>query len=542
MTNDIKNLGFGLGLRGKHIPYILRNMPNVDWFEIISENYMDTEGKALTNVLKIKELYPLVMHGVSLSIGTVDPLNSEYLNKLKKLANLIEPVWITDHLCWTGVAHKSTHDLLPIPYTEEALKHIIKRIKSVQDFLERPIGLENPSTYLEFNSSEISEEEFLATMVKESGCHLLLDLNNVYVSCYNHGYDPQKYIDALPLHKVIQIHLAGHSNKGTHIIDTHDGPVIDDVWDLYKYTVQKAERVPNTMIEWDQKIPEFPVLFEELEKAKAAVEQTSDVNLPEIILSPEKKKNYFQPLSKEQDIMQNAILGGQDHGTSPDMWIREKPMLTPQQQLDIYVDSYRYRLFDAVATDYPVLKNYLGKKAFEDVINDFISKHVSEHFNIARFSVKFPDFYAQVHPNDTIGQELAKFETAIFQISEYPKDEALSQSNFQQLSVDEFLTRKLLPRKALKLFMFSYAINHYYQAVKDGTNLVKPQKDESYVAVFRHNDIMWRIDLGKQEFGLLQKLFSNIDIGTALDSTEIEDETLISEWFSKWVSNGMLAA
>ena len=191
------SLGFGLGLRPKHYPYIFENSPDVDWFEIVSENFMDTDGRPKRNLARIKERYPIVMHGVAMSIGTVDPLNSEYLSKLKKLIDYVQPAWVSDHLCWTGIAHKNSHDLLPVPYTEEALKHIISRIKQVQDYLERPIALENPSTYLEFKTSHIPEAEFIARMAEESGCNLLLDVNNVYVSCYNHRLDAKAYIDTL---------------------------------------------------------------------------------------------------------------------------------------------------------------------------------------------------------------------------------------------------------------------------------------------------------------------------------------------------------
>ena len=181
-TAHFPYLGFGLGLRIPHYAHIFEHAPPVDWFEIISENFMDTDGKAKRNLARIRERYPVVMHGIALSIGTVDPLNSEYLQKLKKLADEINPAWVSDHLCWTGIAHKNSHDLLPVPYTEEALKHIVGRIKQVQDYLERPIALENPSTYLEFKTSHIPEAEFIAAMAQESGCHLLLDVNNVYVS------------------------------------------------------------------------------------------------------------------------------------------------------------------------------------------------------------------------------------------------------------------------------------------------------------------------------------------------------------------------
>jgi hypothetical protein len=260
-------LGFGLGLRTQHYAYILENHPQIDWFEAITEDYLVEGGKPLHYLNRIRELYPLVMHGVSLSIGSCDPINTQYLKKVKALADKIQPVWISDHLCWTGVDGLNTHDLLPLPYTEEALKHVVLRVKQVQDFLGRPILLENVSSYIEYRDSSISEWEFLTAIAEQADCFILLDINNIYVSAVNHHFNPLNYLNGIPLHRVRQFHLAGHKNCGDYIIDTHDAPVIDNVWSLYAQAVKRFGRVA-TMIERDDEIPEFPVLFEELQQAK----------------------------------------------------------------------------------------------------------------------------------------------------------------------------------------------------------------------------------------------------------------------------------
>ncbi len=385
--------GFGLGLRSKHYEYIFATKPKVDWFEIISENFMESGGRPKSNLAKIKELYPIVMHGVSMSIGTVDPLNSEYLKKLKKLIKWVKPLWISDHLCWTGVAHKTTHDLLPLPYNHNALKHVVKRIKEVQDYLEMPLALENPSTYLEFKNSDISEAEFIARMVEESGCNLLLDVNNVYVTCYNHRLDPKKYLDSLPLEKVIQIHLSGHSNKGNHIIDTHDDHVIDEVWNLYKYVVNKAGRTPNTMIEWDDNIPEFSELFAELNKAKDTARDAKNYILPQIsIQKPQEKISKKTSLESLQILMQDAIMLGQNFDSKVENWILDKTDFSAKQQLNVYVNAYRWRLNDVVSEDYEVLKNYLGEKKFNNLIWNFVNEEKPDHFNIAKYQLKLQNF------------------------------------------------------------------------------------------------------------------------------------------------------
>jgi len=264
------HLGMGVGLRTVHFDYILENHPPVDWFEVISENFMDSRGRPRYILEKIAERYPVVMHGVSLSIGSTDPLNFEYLGKLKALANDIHPLWISDHVCWTGVVGRNSHDLLPIPLTETSLKHVVERIRVVQDFLERPFVLENPSTYVGFTGSTLSEWEFIGRMAEQSDCGLLLDVNNVYVSSQNHDFDPEEFIRSVPHERVVQFHLAGHTNCQTHLIDTHDNHVIDPVWNLYRLAHQLTGGV-STLLEWDAKIPPFPVLHAEVLKARQHV-------------------------------------------------------------------------------------------------------------------------------------------------------------------------------------------------------------------------------------------------------------------------------
>jgi uncharacterized protein (UPF0276 family) len=260
--------GFGLGLRPKHYEAILRSRPRVDWFEALSENYMVPGGRPLHYLDRIRERYPVVLHGVSLSIGSTDPLDHGYLRELRALAARVEPEWISDHLCWTGVAGRNLHDLMPLPYTEEALGHAARRVREVQDVLGRRILLENVSTYVAYRDSAMSEWEFLAALCNEAGCDLLLDVNNIYVSAFNHGFDPVEFLDGVPAARVRQIHLAGHDNCGDLIIDTHNAPVIGPVWDLYAEAVRRFGPVP-TMIERDDRIPPLGTLVRELDKSRA---------------------------------------------------------------------------------------------------------------------------------------------------------------------------------------------------------------------------------------------------------------------------------
>jgi uncharacterized protein (UPF0276 family) len=260
-------LGFGVGLRRCHYSRILHELPSMDWFEVISENFMVEGGRPLQVLDDVRSHYPVVMHGVSLSIGSTDPLNLVYLKQLAAAARRFEPAWISDHLCWTGVAGHSLHDLLPLAYTDEAVRHVAGRIRQVQEMLERTIVIENVSSYIEFKCSHLSEWEFVSTVADEADCAILLDINNIFVNAFNHGLDPVRYIDSVPVERVVQFHLAGHSDHGTYLLDTHDHPIRPEVWKLYEHAVSRFGRLP-TLIEWDDNIPEFEVLAAAAEEAR----------------------------------------------------------------------------------------------------------------------------------------------------------------------------------------------------------------------------------------------------------------------------------
>jgi uncharacterized protein len=268
---DRPNLGLGVGLRTVHFGHILEKKPAVDWFEIVTENFLDTGGRPRFVLDRIAERYPIVLHGVSMSVGSTDPLDRAYLAKVKALADRVRAVWVSDHVCWTGVAGRNLHDLLPLPYTEEALRHIVKRIRRVQDILQRPLVLENPSSYVEFRSSSMPEWEFLARMADDADCGLLLDVNNVYVSSFNHGFDAEAYLRGIPPKRVAYYHVAGHTNLGTHLLDTHIGPVIDPVWKLYGLA-HRLSGGRSTLLEWDERIPSFQVVHREVLKARKHME------------------------------------------------------------------------------------------------------------------------------------------------------------------------------------------------------------------------------------------------------------------------------
>ena len=261
--------GFGLGLRTQHYRDFTDAAPAVDWLEVLSENYLVPGGKPLDFLDRIRARYPMAMHGVGLSIAGTDPLDTGYLRALRRLAERIEPACVSDHLCWTGVGSARLHDLLPFPFTREALDHVARRVDAVQETLRRELVLENVSSYFAWPGSDVSEAEFLAALVKRTGCGLLLDVNNVYVSSVNHGFDAAAYIATLPAGSVRQVHLAGHTRQGDMLVDTHDAPICEEVWSLYEKTIALLGPRP-TMIERDDDIPPLAQLMCELDTARRA--------------------------------------------------------------------------------------------------------------------------------------------------------------------------------------------------------------------------------------------------------------------------------
>lgn len=276
-SSPINNrLGLGVGLRNVHFDHILNKQPEVDWFEAISENFMDSGGRPRWVLRQIAERYPVVLHGVSMSIGSTDALDLDYLARLRRLANEVGARWVSDHLCWTGVLGINSHDLLPLVLNEDVLEYVISRVRQVQDILERPLVLENPSSYVRFRDSTLTEPEFLQALCDATDCRLLLDVNNVYVSCFNAGTDPRDYLDAFPFERVVQLHLAGHQHCGTHIIDTHDQPVCNAVWELFRSAWQRSNGAA-TLLEWDGDVPAFERVHAEVLRARAYIDGIAPV-------------------------------------------------------------------------------------------------------------------------------------------------------------------------------------------------------------------------------------------------------------------------
>ncbi|HVF13775.1 MAG TPA: DUF692 domain-containing protein [Acidimicrobiales bacterium] len=261
------DLGVGVGLRLAHLRHVVDHRPDVDWFEVISETFMESGGRRRYLLDQVAERYPVAIHGVALSIGGTDPLDFDYLAGLARLASGVRARWVSDHLCWTGTQGTTTHDLLPLPYNDASLAHVIERVRVVQDVLDRPLVLENATTYLQFTTSTLTEPEFLGRLTEATGCALLLDVNNVYVCAANQGFDPVAYIRSLPVDRVVEVHVGGHTDVGTHLLDSHDAPVASRVWDLYHLAMELTGGAP-TLVEWDSSLPPFDDLRVEADKAR----------------------------------------------------------------------------------------------------------------------------------------------------------------------------------------------------------------------------------------------------------------------------------
>jgi len=305
---EIPSLGIGVGLRSTHFNYILQHQPAVDWFEAISENFMDSGGRPRYVLNQIAEQYPVALHGVSMSIGSTDPLDLSYLKKLKQLAHEINATWVSDHLCWTGVLGANSHDLLPLPLNDITLRHVSARVKQAQDVLQRPLILENPSTYIGFTESTLDEPDFLRELVAQTGCGLLLDVNNVYVSCFNDGTDPVKYLQSFPYDNVVQMHLAGHQHCGTHIIDTHDQPVCDAVWELFRLAWQQTHNA-STLLEWDGDVPAFDTVHAQALQAKEYMQGKFNAERMQV-----QQKNSGESISTPVDFMIPDVMQGSHLG------------------------------------------------------------------------------------------------------------------------------------------------------------------------------------------------------------------------------------
>ncbi|TDC42319.1 DUF692 family protein [Actinomadura sp. KC345] len=508
-------LGLGLGLRSSHLPHVLSAWPPVEWFEIISENFMDSGGYPRHALDRIAERYPVVMHGVSMSVGGTDPLDMDYLHRLRRLAGSIGARWVSDHVCFTGVAGVNTHELLPIPFTERSLRHLARRVRVVQDVLERPLVLENPSTYAAFAHATMPEWEFLARLCEETGCRLLLDVNNVFVSATNHGFDPEEYIRALPHDRIAQIHLAGSADKGTHLIDTHDRPVAPPVWHLYRLATALSGPVP-TLLEWDDRLPPFPELLAELHKARrylgtpASDVGRSDTTAPASITAARPAVPDQAPsLAAAQRWLRDAIVAPAGPAGAAAAMLADAPPLSAERRLDIYRHGYRERLLETMRHQYPALRVLLGAQLFDEFAADYLDARPSRGYTLARLGEGFADHLDACRPDRASAREpwidimidLVRYEHAFAQVIDGPGLEGRAGPPVPPAGT---LTATAAP--CLRLLRTCAPVHHYHADVRRDLRPAPPTPEPTYLVLFRRDYRVITTPLSADAFALLDAL------------------------------------
>ncbi len=434
MTNTLPTLGYGLVLRSQHWDAILAS-PNhaVDWFEIISENFMHNFGYARDVLGEIARAKPVVMHGVSLSIGSSDALDLEYVKTLKALADWVNPPWISDHICWTGINHTNTHDLLPLPYTRDSLANCVAKTREFQSRMERPLLLENPSNYMEFADNTLTEWQFVNELLEQADCHLLLDINNVYVTCFNHRLEPKTYIDSIDPNRIAQIHLAGHEHHGSHLIDTHNQPVHDDVLALYHYTMQ-TKGFTSTMLEWDADIPNFATMLSELERIKTA-NQTLD--LPNFSTAhSDATISKPLPYHVRMQQFQQCVL----QRKAPADWVKDKPEFSSNAQMNVYQLAYRKRLFDSLQNHFPETLKAMGQEDFNLAARSYIEATPSQFRAMEPYLNAFATFLKTFAPTFA---SIAQTEASMHQLRDKPQPLPLTPQQFAQAANGDFATINL---------------------------------------------------------------------------------------------------
>jgi|CXWL01.1.fsa_nt_gi uncharacterized protein (UPF0276 family) len=564
----ITQTGFGLGLRTPHYSDFLAAKQPLDWLEVITDNYLVEGGKPLVVLDTLRRDYPVAMHGVAMSIGAPGGVDLGYLRRVKALADRIEPLWVSDHLCWTGTGPRQLHDLYPLPYTEEAARHVITQIRRAQDVLQRRLVLENVSSYIDFKQSCASEWQFLAHVANEADCLLLVDVNNVYVSSVNHGFDPLRYLRALPAGRVQQIHLAGHSDLGDHIIDTHDHPVAPAVWDLYGQACYLFGPVA-AMIERDANIPGLPTLLDELAIARAIASTCAAAGVAREEPSPTAQVTWPEPddragaptLQQVQQILSHYILSprNMDAGATalaspsepappPDATalVRVREGADSAQHLGIYHHAYRARLIEVLADSFAKTYLFMGSDSFDRDATAYAQAHPPTQRSLNRYGADFPNYLASLYPGNPELRELAQLDWDLRTCFDGPDTPALNAERAGCDTRGEWLARGTPLHPSLRLRHVHTNVVKLWQAI---------DADEEVPPTVRHDHatslVVWRKRL-QPHFQTLepdQALFvrhladgASINSACAelIDTDVLPDPQRLGLWLRNWLQEGWL--
>ncbi len=543
-------LGCGVGLRPKHYPVITSEWPKVDWFEAITENYMDSGGRPAAVLEQIRSRYPIALHGVALSIGSMDPLNEQYLTRLQNLAERIQPAIVSDHLCWSGAGGEQLHDLLPLPFTEEAIRHVVSRVQHVQDRLKRPILLENVSTYVTFRHAQMPEWVFLAEIARRSGCGILLDLNNIYVNACNHGFDAAAYIDAVPVSKIGQFHLAGHTDMGKFLFDTHSAPVIAPVWDLYRRALQRCGPAA-TLLEWDENIPDWPRLEEECRRAleiyaefehtePAAEIETSMASHPPTAQNPGKPlreiqgmiKSYIQPAArKPKDKIFNA------QGGEPG-----------EARMAVYAGGYLARIHESLCEVYETVRKILGADDFMQLAEAYAVQYPSRDYNLTHAGRHLPKLLRESKAPAILKRpyltELARLEWLLSEAFHAFDETAFDHAQMARIAPEAWEETRIFFQPSVRLFESDWPVLTLWQERGIETiqefQVAAPQQ----VLIGRRGTQVRCEILAPFQYALIEGLLSGQTLGKVcerLAEESAEADLPVTEWFARWVQDGLIA-
>ena len=575
MTNRFNpRLGCGVGLRHPHYPAIIEKWPAMDWFEAISENYMDSGGRPLHILEKVREHYPVALHGTSLSIGSIDPLNPDYLARLKRLIRRIHPFIVSDHLCWSGVEGDALHDLLPLPFTEEALQHVVCRVEQFQDYLGRRILLENVSSYVTYRHSTLTEWEFLREVAKRSGCGILLDLNNIYVNAANHQFDPHEYLRNIPGEFIGQFHLAGHTDMGTYLFDTHGAPVIDPVWELYREALKRWGPI-STLIEWDENIPPFERLAEEAEAARK-IYREYEKNYPVIARSPAPQGGTTKQ-SSESEMTDEALprppVGEADNDgpnaislSQVQHWFKSKiqplnpsPHPLPsgegkgegivqgEERLAVYANGYLARIAESLKEVYEAVHHVLGSEKFLELCEGYARRFPSRNYNLNYAGRHFPKFletgpFSQTYP---FLPDLARLEWLIWEAFHAFDETPAQVSPIHDVSPEDWGHCRIRFQPSVSLLDSKWTLlplwlgRHEIQTETSQEKLARPE----HLLIGRKKDQVRCEPLDENQYKLVAGLLAGKTLGKVCEelADAVEEENLpIAEWFSRWVQDGLI--
>ncbi len=512
---------------------------------------MDSGGRPLEILTRIRESYPVALHGVALSIGSADPLDPQYLKRLKKLADRIDPFIVSDHLCWNGVEGEVLHDLLPLPLTEEALDHAARRIQQVQDLLQRKFLIENVSTYVTYKHSTMPEWQFLAETARRAGCGILLDLNNIYVNSKNHDFDPEEYLRNVPAELVGQFHLAGHTDMGEFLFDTHKGEIIGPVWRLYEKALELYGPV-STLVEWDAEIPEFSFLLREAEKAKSIYRNFESVPKKKTIFSPKKYSSgpsagELKKILEDQRRMKTLVHQGLKDAPETAEFLNPQGSASGRERMAVYSGGYVARIQESLAETYEAVKHVMGEASFLGMAESYAEARSSTGYNLSDAGKELGSFFEKTDwkKNLPFLPDLARLERLVAGSFHAFAGKSFDPSVLAGLDEDNWNRLRLEFQPFVKILRSEWPILDIWNARKTPLKemniplIGRPQN----ALIYRHQFEVYCKPMEKLEYEMISCLFAGKTLGEACEylATLTEEELPVAEWFSFWSSNGLLS-